>query len=126
MVGTAVKRFQTGEQVISQSFPLGQHPPHLNTPGEENVPTVQVPAECVHEGKMHLFFPFRKRNLPFFYPLQSLLIFCVLRIRQKSQLPSNVPAQHYSDCETWSPHVPTAVSWSPDGEHCTSTFNSAL
>lgn len=62
MVGTAVKRFQTGEQVISQSFPLGQHPPHLNTPGEENVPTVQVPAECVHEGKMHLFFSLQEKK----------------------------------------------------------------
>ena len=79
MVGTAVKRFQAGEQVISQSYPLGQQPPHLNTRGEESVPTIQVPAEYVHDGKTH-FVSFKKKNLPFFYPLQSLLMFCMLKI----------------------------------------------
>ena len=74
------------------------------------------------------FFSFKKKthHLPFFYPLQSLVIFCMLKILRKCQLWSSVPAQHSSDRETWSPRVPTAVCWSLDGERCALAFNSAL
>lgn len=55
MLGIAVKQSQTGEEVISQSHPLGQHRPHLNTRGEESIPSGQVSAEQVCEGENVLF-----------------------------------------------------------------------
>lgn len=56
MVESAVEQFQTAEQVISQSYPLGQSPPQLSTRGEGNIPTAQVPAQYLHEEKS-TFFP---------------------------------------------------------------------
>lgn len=72
MVGTAVKRFQTGEQVISPSYPLGQHPPHLSICGEKSVPTIQIPAEYAHEGKCAFFFPFKQKETFHFSILYNL------------------------------------------------------
>lgn len=57
MVESAVGQFQTAEQVISQSYPLGQNPPHLSTRGEGNIPTAQIPAEYFHEGKKSTSLP---------------------------------------------------------------------
>lgn len=114
-VGTAVKWFQTEEQVISQSYPEGSTFPIWTPMEKREFPLFKSLQRMCMRGKCNFFFFWEKKKLPFFYTLQSLVIFCMLTLKH-----------HSCTALFWlKSGVPTAVCWIPNGQHCTSAIKSA-
>lgn len=61
MVESAVEQFQTAEQVISQSYPLGQSPPHLSTMEKGAFPLLKfLQSICMRKKKS--FFSLKQKK----------------------------------------------------------------